>query len=75
MKKLKTEEEDKKDATLLNGDISSTSSSDFKLINTKVKDDADEVENKVLDTVESLLMMLGKPNKKVQVTKNVSFKN
>lgn len=75
MKKLKTEDEDKKDATLLNGDISSTSSSDFKLINTKMKDDANEVENKVLDTVESLLMMLGKPNKKVQVTKNVSFKN
>lgn len=75
MKKLKTEDEDKKDATLLNGDISSTSSSDFKLINAKVKDDTDEVENKVLDTVESLLMMLGKPNKKVQVTKNVSFKN
>lgn len=74
MKKLKTEDENKKDATLLNGDISSTSSSDFKLINAKVKDDADEVENKVLDTVESLLMMLGKPNKKVQVTKNVSFK-
>lgn len=72
---MKTEDEDKKDATLLNGDINSNSSNDFKLINSKVKDDADEVEAKVLDTVESLLMMLGKPNKKVQVTKNVSLKS
>lgn len=75
MKKPKCDDEDIKDTTLLNGDTSSTSSSDFKLINTKLKDEvADEVQNKVLDTVESLLMMLGKPNKKIQVTKNVSSK-
>ena len=74
-KKLKAESEDKKDIKLLNGDISSIPSNDLKLINTKLKDEVDEVETKILNSVNSLLLMLGKPKKKIQITKSVSFED
>lgn len=71
VKKLKTEDDNKKDIKPLNGDIDAIPTKDLKLINTKLKDEGDI---NVLNTVESLMMMLGKPKKELHVVKDVSLK-